>query len=63
MLNLFQKKFYTHEKAESIAKMLNDIDECNWTYIVKPEPNNTGYSFIEIYDEENEFVEYWTIPA
>ena len=61
MLNYDQKVFYPNEEAERIVKMLNETDECNWTYIVKPEPNDTGYSFIEIYDEENEFAAYWNL--
>ena len=66
MSELFQKKLYTHEEAERIAKILNDSEKMfndneEWTYIVKPDSRYPGYSFIEIYDEENEFVEYWTI--
>lgn len=61
-----QKTLYTHEKAESIAKTLSDSekmfnDNYEWTYIVKPIPENPGYSIIEVYDEENEFVAYWTL--
>ena len=61
MSTLFQKKLYTHEKAERIAIMLNDTDECNWIYIVKSDPRYTGYSYIEIYDEENQFVDYYDL--
>jgi len=45
---------YTPEKAEAIAKEMNESDD--WTYKVIHDPAGTGYSFIEIYDEDNEFV-------
>ena len=54
------KAFYTPEEAERIAKILNETDE-DWNYIVKHDPKGTGYSFIEVYDEENEFVAYWEL--
>ena len=47
---------YTPEKAETIAKELQKNDP-EWTYKVKHDPKKTGYSFIEVYDEDNIFVE------
>ena len=41
-------------KAEAIAKELNETDD--WSYVVKHDPKGTGFSFIEIYDEDGEFV-------
>ena len=52
------KRFYSPEEAESKAKIMNETDE-DWNYIVKSDPKGTGYSYIEIYDEENEFVAYF----
>ena len=61
-----QKTFFPHELAEKKAKMLNDTekmfnDNYEWTYIVKPISQNHGYSIIEVYEEENEFVAYWEL--
>ena len=44
--------------AEKLAKELNKTDP-EWTYRVKHNPTGKGYSFIEIYDEDKEFVDYW----
>ena len=46
---------YIKERAEAIATELNAGDE-DWTYIVVHDPAGTGYSFIEIHDEDGEFV-------
>lgn len=45
---------YTRERAEEIAAEMNKTDD--WHYIPAHDPNETGYSFIEIYDECGEFV-------
>jgi len=47
--------FYTKEQAEQIAAEMNATDD--WTYRPVHDPKNTGYSFIEIYDEDGEFVD------
>ena len=49
------RTFYTKEQAEEVAAEMNATDD--WTYIPKHDPKGTGYSFIEIYDEDGEFVE------
>ena len=44
--------FFTVEQANELAKKLNEDDD--WTYVpVHPEQ---GYSVVEIYDEDGEFV-------
>jgi hypothetical protein len=58
MIMTNNKRFYTPEEAERTAKIMNETDE-DWNYVVKHDPKRTGYSFIEVYDEENEFVCYW----
>jgi hypothetical protein len=49
-------QLFTSEKAEEIAETLRKSDP-DWKYIVRHDPNGTGFSFIEIYDEDNNFVE------
>lgn len=49
-------KLFNPKNAEIQAKALRSEDE-DWTYIVKHDPTGKGYSFIEIYDEDGEFVE------
>ena len=46
---------YKPEKAEEVAAVLRANDS-EWSYLVKHDPKGTGYSFIEIYDEDGEFV-------
>ena len=46
------------EAAEKVAEELNAGDE-DWTYKVKHDPTGKGWSFIEIYDEDGEFVDVW----
>jgi len=58
MIMTNNKKFYSPEEAERKAKIMNETDE-DWNYVVKHDPKGTGYSFIEIYDEDNEFVAYF----
>ena len=45
---------YTKEDADALAKVMNATDD--WTYRVVHDPNKTGYSFIEVYDEDGIFV-------
>lgn len=46
----------TKEKAEILATDLNANDEDGWTYRAKHDPKGTGYSLVEIFDENGEFV-------
>jgi len=50
------KTFFSREKANETAAMLNADEYDDWTYVAKHDPKGTGYSFIEIYDEDGEFV-------
>ena len=47
-------KLYTPEEAERVASEMNASDD--WTYKPIHCPKGTGLSFIEIYDEDGEFV-------
>ncbi len=44
--------------AEWIAHELR-LGDPDWAYVVKHCPKGTGLSFIEIYDEDGEFVSHW----
>lgn len=48
-------KLFSPEAAEVAATELRTNDP-DWTYTVKHDPTGKGYSFIEIYDENGEFV-------
>ena len=50
------QKLMTPTKAEEVAAVLNSTDD--WKYVVVHCPKGTGFSFIEIYDEDG-FVAYW----
>ena len=41
--------------AEEKAKELRESDP-DWTYTVRHDPKGTGYSLIDVYDEDNIFV-------
>lgn len=48
-------KLYSPAEADRIvAEML--VADPEWTYVACHDPKGTGYSFIEIYDEEGEYV-------
>jgi len=47
------------EAAEKMAAELNEYEEDGWTYKVKHPPTSTGWSLIEIYDEDGEYVDVW----
>lgn len=48
-------KLFTPEAAEKAAADLRAGDP-DWKYVVKHDPKGTGYSFIEIYDEDGNYV-------
>lgn len=48
-------QLFNPAKAEIIANDMNQGDP-DWKYVVNHDPRGTGYSFIEIFDEEGEFV-------
>lgn len=52
------RALYTREEAERIARVMNETDD--WHYVAKHDPAGTGGSFIEVYDEADEFVAYMT---
>ena len=52
-------KLFAPERAEIIAKTLNADPDDDWTYVVQHCPQGTGLSFIEIFDEDGEFVSNW----
>jgi hypothetical protein len=45
----------TPAEAEDTAAGLQAGD-ADWKYVAKHDPKGTGHSFVEIYDEEGEFV-------
>ena len=47
---------YIPEKAEEIVVEMK-INDPEWEYKVCHDPKNTGFSFIDVYDEDGEFVE------
>jgi len=51
-------RLFSKEDANKIAKTLNDQDDL-WGYAAKHDPKKTGYSFVEITDENGEFVGIW----
>lgn len=51
-------KLFKPELAETKAAELQAADE-DWKYVVKHDPKGTGYSLIEIYDEDGIFVTYF----
>jgi len=55
-LNIANKphQLFNPKDAEEKALELNESDD--WTYKVVHCPKGTGYSYIEIYDEEGEFI-------
>ena len=56
MLNMLNdpRKLMSPDEAAKVAAELNATDD--WTYVVNHDPTGKGYSFIEIYDEDGEFV-------
>ena len=46
----------TRKQAEDEAEKMNWEDEDGWTYRPVHDPEGTGYSYIEIYDEDGELV-------
>ncbi len=48
------ERMFTKENAIKVAAEMNDSDD--WEYRAIHDPKGTGYSFIEIYDEDGEFV-------
>ena len=46
---------FTKDKAIAVAGEMQAGDP-DWTYKPVHDPKGTGYSFIEIYDEDGEFV-------
>ena len=50
------EKLFSQEKAEELADTLNSDKDDNWVYTPVHCPKGTGYSFINIHDENGEFV-------
>ena len=53
-LNDTTYRLFSKEKAIETAKILNETDD--WKYVPVHDPKETGYSFIEIYNEDGKFV-------
>ena len=53
-------KLYSPAAAEAKADKMNANADDDWSYSVKHDPKGTGYSLIEVYDEDGEFVTHLT---
>jgi hypothetical protein len=49
------EKLYHPEEAEAIAQAMRKLDP-EWSYVVVHDPKGTSYSYIDVYDEDGEFV-------
>ena len=49
-------RLFEKEEAQRIVDELNSDPEDDWTYVAVHDPKGTGYSRIEVYDEDGEFV-------
>lgn len=54
MLDMTEQLFKPAD-AEKVAEELNRHDE-DWDYVVRHDPAGTGFSFIEVFDEDGELV-------
>ena len=52
-------KLFRPEEAESVAAEMG-ADDPEWTYRAKHDPKGTGFSLVEITDEDGAFVAYLT---
>jgi hypothetical protein len=50
------EKLFAKDKAIEICEMLNNDEDNDWTFVAVNCPKGTGYSFINIFDEDGEFV-------
>lgn len=48
-------KLFSPADAEAYCAVMAATDP-EWKYVAVHDPKGTGYSFVEIYDEEDEFV-------
>jgi hypothetical protein len=51
-----QGSLYSPAKADQIAAQMNSDPDDDWTYTAVHDPKGTGYSFVEVHDEDGEFV-------
>jgi len=50
-------KFYkVPADADAAAANAEANDDCGWKYVAVHDPKGTGYSFVNIFDEDGEFV-------
>ena len=45
-------KLFKPEKAEEVAREMQEHDE-DWKYVPRHDPKGTGWSLIDIYDEDD----------
>jgi hypothetical protein len=57
MMNLMNRPatLHTPEKAEALAAEMQSSDD-GWTYVARHDPKGTGYSLVDIFDEDGELV-------
>ena len=54
--NTYPEKLFNKEKAIALAEEMNANEDDDWEYRPVHCPKGTGFSFIEIYDKDGEFV-------
>jgi hypothetical protein len=54
-INNTPHRLFSPAEAENVAAMMKASD-ADWDYVAKHDPKGTGLSFVEIYDEDHEFV-------
>ena len=52
-INSGPSQMFSPKEAEATAAILQ-ADETDWTYVVKHDPKGTGWSFIEVRDNEDD---------
>ena len=51
-----QPKLFKPADAEAAAAAAQSADEDGWKYVAVHDPKETGYSFVNVYDENGEFI-------
>ncbi len=51
-------RLFSRDEAERVAAEMTAADEDGWTYTADHDPAGTGYSRVEVTDEDGEFVAF-----
>lgn len=52
----YQGHYFSKDRAEELAAILNEDFQDDWKYVVKHPPDGVGFSLVEIFDLEGNFV-------